>query len=106
MWVVDGNKLQFAEGDWGIQLPVTVSGITLTANDRLRFVFKKAKNDETPLLEKEYTPSDNAANLELTEAESALFQTGGYVYVLDLYQSGSFLCNLVPSSSLKVVDKA
>ena len=58
------------------------------------------------VLTKEYTPTDNAAALELTEAESALFSVGEYFYSLDWYQLGEFLCNIVPIVTLKVVDKA
>lgn len=106
MWAVEENRIQMAEGDYGLQLPVTVNGVTLTANDRLRFVFKKTKNDEATILTKEYTPDENTVDLEFTEAESALFPPGGYVYVLDLYQNGNYMCNIIPSGSFKVVDKA
>ena len=33
MWVVNKNDLTMAEGDYGIALPITVSGIEFTAND-------------------------------------------------------------------------
>lgn len=34
MWNVTGTSLQMVEGDYGIQLPVTVSGTTLTNNQQ------------------------------------------------------------------------
>ena len=105
MWNVTGTSLQMVEGDYGIQLPVTVSGTTLTASDSLRFVFKTAPNGET-ILTKEYTNiTQNTVNLELTDAESALFSVGNYFYSLDWYQSGVFMCNIIPQAVLKVVDK-
>ena len=93
-----------AEGDWGVELPVTVSGATFAANDSLKIVIK---NGETTLVEKEYTNiTQNTVKLELTEAESALLPIGVYVYRLDWYQDGAFMCNIVPVSTFKVVDKA
>lgn len=104
MWNVSGNSLSMTEGDWGVKLPVTVSGATFAANDSLKIVIK---NGETTLVEKEYTNiTQNTVNLELTEAESALLPVGSYVYRLDWYQDGAFMCNIIPISTFKVVDKA
>ena len=104
MWVVSGTSLSMAEGDWGVELPVTVSGATFAANDSLKIVIK---NGETTLVEKEYTNiTQNTVKLELTEAESALLAIGVYVYRLDWYQDGAFMCNIIPVSTFKVVDKA
>ena len=107
MWYVSGTTLQMAEGDYGISLPVKVSGTTLTASDSLKFIFKTGKNGTT-ILEKNYaSPAQNTVNLEFTEAESALFRAGGtFAYSLDWYQNGRFMCNLVPVGIFKVVDKA
>lgn len=106
MWAVTGTNLQMAEGDYGVSLPVTVSGTTLTNNDTLRFTFLAAKNGRT-ILEKEYVGNaQNTVNLVLTESESALFTPKCYVYRLDWYQSGSFMCNVIPEAVFKVVDKA
>lgn len=106
MWVVNRYDLQMAEGDYGIQLPVTINGTTLTEHDSLKFVFKTRKNGNT-ILEKDFSSiSENTVNLEFTEEESALFPVGLYVYSLDWYQDGSFMCNIVLCSVFKVVDKA
>lgn len=95
-----------SEGDYGIALPVTVSGVEFAPTDTLVFTFKTAKNGET-ILTKSYTDiQDNTVELILSENESALFPVGGYVYCLDWYNGDSFLCNIIPSASLKVVDKA
>ena len=105
MWAVKDNDIKMAEGDWGIELPITIGGITFTENDVLKFVFKDKMNGET-ILEKEFAPVEGTINLVLTEAETALFQIGTYVYSLDWYQSGAFLCNIIPSAVFRVVDKA
>ena len=105
MWKEFGKNIQMAEGDFGNPLPMELEGSTLTASDTLKFVFKGYMNGET-ILEKELTPENNACSLTLTEAESALFPVGTYVFRVDLYQNGEYLNNIIPSAIFKVVDKA
>lgn len=105
MWRVSGNTLTAAEGDYGIQLPITVSGTTLTSSDTLKFTFKDATSGET-VLEKELTPSNNTVDLEFTSADTELFEVGVYVYSLDWYQNRVFMCNLIPKGIFRVMDKA
>ena len=105
MWAVEKNNFSMVEGDWGIELPVTFKGISFTLNDVLKFTFKKNVDGEE-ILSKEYTPVDSTVNLVLTEAESALFPKGNYVYKIDWSQEGAFLCNLIASADFKVVNKA
>ena len=104
MWAVSGNYLTMCEGDWGVQLPVTISGVTFSNNDAVKIVIKKG---DTVLITKDYDNiSQNTVNLELTEAESALLPVGSYTYSLDWYQDGAFMCNIIPTAAFKVVDKA
>ena len=105
MWKSTGNNISMAEGDFGKPLPFDVCGETLQAEDTLRFTFKNFVNGST-ILEKEYTPENDAVALVFTEAESELFPVGNYVYRLDWYQNGEFMYNLIPVSVFKVVDKA
>ena len=104
MWNVNGITLDMTEGDWGVKLPVTVTGVTFTANDSVRI---KIQRDETTIIEKEYTNiTQNTFDLEFTEAESALLPVGSYLYSLDWYQGGAFMCNIIPSGMFLVGDKA
>lgn len=104
MWNVNGITLNMTEGDWGVKLPVTVTGVTFTANDSVRI---KIQRDETTIIEKEYTNiTQNTFDLEFTEAESALLPVGSYLYSLDWYQDGAFMCNIIPSGLFVVGDKA
>lgn len=105
MFVVSGNNLKMAEGDYGIELPLTFSGLTFSNSDRIKIKFKTGMNAET-VLEQEYTPSNGKIILMFTAAESALFKVGDYVYSLDWYQNDAFMCNLILAASFKVVDKA
>lgn len=108
MWVVNGQNLTMVEGDFGIQLPVTIDGTTFAANDEIKFTLKTAMNGET-LVEKTFPYaeiSENTVNLELTEIESATLPVGTYIYSLDWFQDGAFMCNIIPFATFKVVDKA
>lgn len=106
MWRVNGTTIRMSEGDHGIALPVTVTGVTLGSSDSLKYIFKDGKNMNVLLTKNFDTIVSNSVNLELTEAESALFTPGEYVYSLDWYQAGSFMCNLIEVGSFIVGDKA
>lgn len=105
-WNVTNHALSMTEGDYGIALPVEVKGATLGAQDSIKLTFKTAVNGDE-ILSKDFNGiTDNTVSLELTEQESALFSVGQYVYCLDWYQNGNFMCNIIPSAQFKVVDKA
>ena len=94
------------EGDFGVELPITMTGPTFTAQDSVKLTVKDSINGNI-MLEKEFTNiQQNKISLELTSAESALLPVGIYVYSLDWYQTGHFLCNIIPTAFFKVVDKA
>lgn len=104
MWEVYKTTLQMVEGDFGIKLPITITGATFGAYDSVRITIK---NGETTVIQKDFTNiSSNTVDLEFTEAESSLLKVGSYLYSLDWYQDGAFMCNIIPSAALKVVDKA
>ena len=105
MWIVNSMGIKMAEGDYGVGLDFVIDGATLTTDDSIKFTFKDAINGTT-ILEKEITaPESNTITLELTAAESALLPIGQYVYSMDWYQNGEFLCNLVLAGILTVDDK-
>lgn len=100
------NSIQMTEGDFGIQLPITITGPSFTADDEIKLTIKDAINGTT-VLEKDFSDiQNNTIRLELTREESELIPVGGYVYSLDWFQTGHFLCNIIPASSFKVVEKA
>ena len=106
MWNVNGQNLTMVEGDWGIKLPITISGVTFAANDEAKLTIKTAVNGNELVSKTFANVEHSTVNLELTEAESAILPVGTYVYLLDWYQDGSFLCNIIPHGLFKVVDKA
>lgn len=106
MWnIAAANCLIMTAGDYGVALPVVVSGTTLTSADTLRFTYKK-QSGQVVLVKELTNISGNTANLELSEAESALFAPGSFVYSLDWYQDGAFMCNLIQQAIFRVEAKA
>jgi len=106
MWVVSNKNIQMAEGDYGIALYFRLNGVVPSASDTFEFKFKTALNGTTLLTKTLTGISDNEFELSLTAADTALLPTGRYVYSLDWYRSGTFMCNLVLAGTLIVEDKA
>lgn len=106
MWNVKGNDIEMVVGDFGVEFPVTVSDATFAENDKLKFTFKSAATGGTILVKEFDSIAQNTVQLMLTEAESALFPVGSYVYSLDWLQPGVFMCSVVPAAAFKVVAKA
>lgn len=106
MWNVIGANLQMTEGDYGVSLPVEIKGTTLGEQDSIKLTFKTAVNGDEILSKTFDGITDNTVSLELTDEESALFSVGGYVYCLDWYQNGNFMCNIIPYAQFWVVGKA
>lgn len=93
------------EGDYGVSLEITVEDATFALEDEMRFIVKAPRTSK-PLVDIIFSNiTENKAQLILTEAESKKLPKGEYVYVLDWYQSGVFLCNIIPGALFKVVGK-
>lgn len=104
MWVVSGTNLQITKGDYGLALPITLSGAELSASDQIEIRFKNNKTGKV-FLKKNLTPVDNIVELEFSEEETQKFAVGSYSYAMDWYQNGRFMCNVISSANLKVVSK-
>lgn len=104
-WKVVGSDLYMTEEDFGVILPTTFGGATLTSNDTFQFTFKKQRNGEAILTKTFSAIEDNQFDFVLSEADSALFPIGNYVYRVDWYQDGNFMCNIVECGNLRVGDK-
>ena len=106
MWKANQLSIRLTAGDFGIQLPIEIKGITMAAGDQVKFILKQTISSET-ILEKTFSNiENNTVNLELTEAESELIPQGSYTYGLDWYQNGVFMCNIIPAALFEVVGKA
>ena len=99
MWAVDENEISMCEGDYGIDLPITLNGVDLAANEYLMITIKDAMNGNE-LLTKSFRDA-----LTLTADDANDLPVGKYVYSLDWYRNDMFLCNIIPKAPFKVVDK-
>ena len=102
-WTINGTKLTMAEGDYGVQIPITFTGGTITSSDEIMFILN---SNGTTILTKTFSNIEhNTINLEITAAETALLPVGEYSYGLDWYQNGAFMDNVIPTSQFKVIRK-
>lgn len=107
MWVVTAGKdLQMTEGDYGIDLPIVIKGTDLNNSDSINFIVKTSVNGTTKLTKTFTNVQSGIINIRLTSSDANSLPVGTYVYSLDWYRSGSFMCNLVPYAIFKVVEKA
>lgn len=107
MWTAkeDGSYMQMAVGDFGIQLPFSVSDVTLTQSDTIRFAFARPDGSGVVLTKNYNNPQNNTVNLEFTEAESALFSVGKYLFSMDWYRGEELMCNLIKAGIFEVAGK-
>lgn len=106
MWNTNGNAIRMVEGEFGVDLPLTITGVTLTANDEIRLTIKRGRQGVVAV-EKSYSNiQDNTINVRLTESESSAMGVGKYRYSLAWYQEGVFLCYLIEKAPFEVVDAA
>lgn len=99
MWAVDENDISMCEGDYGVELPISIDGAELADTDAFRITIKDAMNGT------EIVSVDFVDALSLNSIETALLPVGKYVYSLDWYRDGEFLCNIIPKAKFTVVDK-
>lgn len=100
-----GKKIVMTEGDFGLDLPIKITGVEFQPNDEIKMTIKPQKNG-VEILEKRFRNiQNNTINFTLTKEESANFKPVNYVYVLDWYRGNEFLCNIVPDGTIKIEDK-
>ena len=99
------DKITMTEGDYGIVLPIKINGAIINNDDILKFTVKENSNKEEIFTKDFKIEQDNTLNFILTEEESKKFPPAVYVYSLDWYREGNFLCNLVKKALFEVEDK-
>lgn len=106
MWAVSGQTLTMTERDWGVELPIRINGATFSERDEVHLTIKTSQNGKAVIKKIFSNITQNTVKLTFTKEESTALKAGNYVYTLDWYQEGTFLCNIIPSAVFKVVDKA
>lgn len=83
----EDNKIIMDEYDYGLALPVRLSG-DVKADDKFIFIIKKTLYSKSEVLKKEYTGFETDEegklyfNLNFTKEDSDLLKEGKYVYFL------------------------
>ena len=105
MWMTNGNNITMVAGDFGISLPVNIEGLSLVSgSDTMRITIKDSSG--SVVLTKEYSDfSENTFSFEIDESETEKLHVGAYIYGLDWYRNGVFMCNIIPKSTFVVVSK-
>ena len=49
MWKANQLSIRMTAGDFGIQLPIEIKGITMAASDQVKFILKQTISSETIL---------------------------------------------------------
>lgn len=102
----DKKKIEMTEGDFGIVLPISISGIELNGSDKFSLkIFEEI--DGEPIITKTFENIvDNTLELQFTQEESQKLEVGSYYYDLDWFQDDTFLSNILRARTFKVNDKA
>lgn len=93
-------------GDFGIGLPIKISGVEFGQSDSVKLRISSARNLTEKLSVVFAEITDNTVELSLSEAQSELLPVGDYVYALDWYRDEVFMCNIIPQGAFRVVKKA
>ena len=101
----NGKKIIMTEGDYGLSLPITINGTTFEPNDNIKLVIKRVANGEEVLSKNYSNIENNTFEFILTEEESKLLTPFDYVYTLDWFRDGKFLCNIIKDGAFQVEDK-
>lgn len=101
----NGTTISMAEGDYGIVLPIIIRGGQISSKDSLKIQIKNTLNDEDVLTKSFTNIQNNTLDFKLTKDESLKLKQGTYVYSLDWYQEGEFLCNVIPNGCFIVEQK-
>ena len=104
MWNKENNKISMTKGDYGIALPITITGIEIESGEQIIFYLKKTNNEE--VLKKIFENlKDNTFDLEFTKEESERLEIGTYLYNIDWYKENVFLGNIVKNEIFEVSER-
>lgn len=104
-----GDKIVMIYGNYGIELPITMTitnendeHIIIANDEKIKFVIKKCNEIK---YEKDYTNvENNTIYLNFTQEESELLLAGEYTYSIDWYKENIFKGTLVNGNDF-IVEK-
>lgn len=99
------KKILMTEGDFGLSLPITITGGEISNEEEIKFSIKKINGEEI-IEPKIYSNiNENCFNLVFTKEESELLKKGIYLYYLDWYKNDEFLGNVINGEIFEVEGK-
>ena len=84
----NNTKISMNEGDFGLVLPISFS--KLEDGAMIKIIIKKQDEEETEVLNLDFTATDNKIDFELTEEQTKKLHEGDYFYDVKQYKEGVF----------------
>lgn len=105
MFSVKNGNITMIEGEYGLELPITITGTDIAYDEQIKFVVKDSSGEIK--IEKAYANiADNVINFSLTQMESNLLVANKkYTYSIDWYKNGEFLGNIINGHDFNVEEK-
>lgn len=98
------NNIKINEGDFGVILPITVTG--LKDGENVRFVIKKNDENEEKILTKDFEVQSGKVNFQLTEEETKKLPQGKYLYDALQYKENILKNTICVDKQFKVEEGA
>lgn len=105
MFNVKNDNISMIEGDYGLELPITITGAEISPDESIKFTIRD--NSGETKIEKIYTNIiDNIINFSLTKTEAAKLKSNKkYFYSIDWYRNEEFLGNVINGNEFNVEEK-
>lgn len=105
MLKAENKTIKMTEGDFGLLLPITITGGQISEDETLVFYIKDDKKENLIEPKSYKNIQNNTFDLSFTEEESKLMKSGVYFYYIDWYKENEFLGNIINGKLFKVEDK-
>lgn len=102
--VDDFDNIKINEGDFGVILPITVTG--LKDGESVKFVIKKSDESEEKILTKDFPVESSKINFQLTKEETEKLPQGEYLYDALQYKENVLKNTICVDKQFKVEEGA
>lgn len=105
MFSVKNGNISMIEGDYGLELPITITGTEISEDEQIKLTI--ADSSDEIKIEKIYSNiADNVINFSLTKSESEKLKSNKkYFYSIDWYRNEQFLGNVINGYEFNVEEK-
>lgn len=100
-----GKKIIMTEKNYGLHLPIKITGATIQKNDTLEFYIKQTGAKESVIQNKYDNINENTIDFVLTKEQSEKLKVGIYQYSIDWYRDNIFLNTIVNGYPFEVEKK-